>query len=135
MKYLKLYEDIDFGDIEDVDDIGDHGKCACIIISSNFDDLYVGYINNDGYFRLPHQNFNYDIRYLIDVDEDIDIYHSNIRYGIDDDYLTYDDLLYLCDIVIVMGRDMSKDEIIDNIDDLKCNDYNESKLIKKITKR
>jgi hypothetical protein len=131
MKYLRLFENIDFSDI---DDINTGVGCKCIIVGGGYGSNYIGYIDKMGKFRLFNQLYSmrYNINFLSEVESYASLYDNGINYDDSDDILSYDFVKNVCgDNLFILGLNIEKEDIIDNLDYYKC-DKNDIEEVKKI---
>jgi hypothetical protein len=116
MRYIKLYEDIDFSDIDDYDNV----NIGCsILLFGNKGANYIGVVgryNRVRVFNIPY-GFNYK------VFEDFNIDNRTVFIG---DGLVLDldkvDIRMLIPGIIIVGYDVSVDDLVNNLSDYYCDD-------------
>jgi hypothetical protein len=117
MRYIKLYEDIDFNDIDDID-IG----CDILLFGSGVNNLgYIGVVGNDGYIYVFGYTNAFSNRTIGNYD-----YSGSIllgRYGF---IPTSVDIKNVIPGLLVVGDDISLEELDDNINYYKCDDIDSS---------
>jgi hypothetical protein len=121
MKYIKLYDGLDFSDIDDYND--DVGGCKLVIIFVGI--FYVGYIVKDGNdyrFKLLGDN---DSLFSINLPRKI---RSIVRLHLDGvnidigETVSYNSIIELGIPIVIIGYDVSVRDFKHNIDDYVCDD-------------
>jgi hypothetical protein len=116
MRYIKLYEDIDFSDIDDYDNV----NIGCsILLFGNKGANYIGVVGR--YNRVRVFNIPYGFNYKVFEDFNIDNRTVFIGEGLVLD-LDKVDIRMLIPGIIIVGYDVSVDDLVNNLSDYYCDD-------------
>jgi hypothetical protein len=114
MKYLRLYEEIDFSDIDDIDDIDI--ECVILLIGSGGGGNFFALIDKYSEVKI----FGMPYRFGFNIIKNVYSY-NNIHIG-NDKVLDLDniDIRELIPGIVIVGEDVSINEIRKDIDHYKC---------------
>jgi hypothetical protein len=116
MRYIRLYEEIDFSDIDDINGSVDIGCNVLLFGSSGMN--YLGVIDGYGSVSVVGLPSKYVLGIINDIDMDNRLFIDNNNI-LDLDKI---DIRNLISNLVVVGEDISVEELDKNLVDYKCDD-------------
>jgi hypothetical protein len=131
MRYIKLYEEIDFSDIDDIDNV--YGWCTVLLFGASDGHNYLGLIDGDGELVVIGSPFIYDVNVVEDINDNTNDIMVGNGWVLDLGEINIKDII---PEIVIIGDDINVKDFIYNLGYYKCSDIDDNiKRLKGIIKK